>query len=190
MEPAKPSYAAILSSDKQERRTKRTDVNVDNCIRRPRSAPLNNIGLSQRPRQEPRTPWTVTGNSYLIFTTKNYGDNEMHWFWMVLVCTLLLFAWWKLHHYCRCPGPSKDDHRARREAKWHKRQLDEIEKQIDKYERKLEKIKTLRSSLGLDGVTSNKLGYSNPADLSSGDWMSSWPAVSYTHLTLPTTPYV
>ena len=41
-------------------------------------------------------PRTVTGNSYSIFMTKNYGDNEMHWFWMVLVCALLLFARWKL----------------------------------------------------------------------------------------------
>ena len=39
---------------------------------------------------------TVTGNSYSIFTTKNYGDNEMHWFLMVLIWALLLFAWWKL----------------------------------------------------------------------------------------------
>ena len=88
----------------------------------------------------------TTGNSYSIFTTKNYRDNETHWFWMVLVCALLLFAWWKLLHYCRFPGPSKEDRGARRQAKWHKRQLDEIEKQIDKYERKLEEIKSLRSS--------------------------------------------
>ena len=100
----------------------------------------------------------------------------MHWFWMVLVCALLLFAWWKLRHYCRYPGPSKEDRRARREAKWHKRQLNEIEKQIDKYERKLEEIKSLRSSLGLDhGVTSNVLGYSNVVNQNSGAWMSSWP---------------
>ena len=121
------------------------------------------------------SPRIVTGNSYSIFTTKNYGDIEMHWFWMVLVCVLLLFTWWKLRHYCRCPGPSKDDRRERKEAKWHKRQLDEIEKQIEKYERKLEAIKTLRSSLGLDGVTLNDLGYSNDAELNSGDWTSSWP---------------
>ena len=57
----------------------------------------------------------------------------------------LLFAWWKLRHYCRCPGPSKDDRRARREAKWHKCQLDEIEKEIEKYERKLGEINTLRT---------------------------------------------
>ena len=38
-------------------------------------------------------PQTVTGNSYLVFAMKNYGDNEMHWFWMVLICALLLFAW-------------------------------------------------------------------------------------------------
>ena len=39
------------------------------------------------------SPRTVMGNSYSTFTTKNYGDNEMHWFWMVLVCILLLFAY-------------------------------------------------------------------------------------------------
>ena len=39
------------------------------------------------------SPRTVTGNSYSILTTKNYGDNEMRWFWMVLVCVLLLFAY-------------------------------------------------------------------------------------------------
>ena len=54
-----------------------------------------------------KAPQTVTGNSYLIFTPKNYGDNEMHWFWMVLVCILLLFAWWKLRKICKCSGPSK-----------------------------------------------------------------------------------
>ena len=47
------------------------------------------------------SPMTITGNSYSIFTTKNYGDNEMHWFWMVLVCVLLLFAYWKLRRHCR-----------------------------------------------------------------------------------------
>ena len=36
------------------------------------------LGSEEQPR-------TVTGNTYSIFTTKNYGDNEMHWFWMVLV---------------------------------------------------------------------------------------------------------
>ena len=56
-----------------------------------------------------------------------------------------------------------------------KHQLDEIEKQIGKYERKLEEIKTLRSSLGLDGVTLNDLGYSNDVEPNSGAWTSSWP---------------
>ena len=122
------------------------------------------------------SPRTVTGNSYFIFTTKNYEDNEMHWFWMVLVCALLLFAWWKLRCYCRCPGPSKEDRRERREARWHKRQLDEIEKQIEKYERKLEDIKNLRSSLDLDhGANSSALGFSNAVDQNSGAWICSWP---------------
>ena len=94
----------------------------------------------------------------------------MHWFWMVLVCVLLLFAYWKLRRYCRCPGPSKGERRARKEAKWHKHQLDEIEKQIEKCERKLEEIKALRSSLGLDGVTLNDLAYSRDSGQSSGAW--------------------
>ena len=103
---------------------------------------------SQERNQE--SPRTVTGNSYSIFTTKKYSDSKMHWFWMVLVCALILSAWWKLRRYCRCPGPSKEDRKERREARWHKRQLNEIERQIEKYERKLEDIRNLRSSLGLD----------------------------------------
>ena len=62
------------------------------------------------------SPRTVAGISYSIFTTKNYSDSKMHWFWMVLVCALILFAWWKLRQYCRCPGPSKEDHKERWEA--------------------------------------------------------------------------
>ena len=98
----------------------------------------------------------------------------MHWFWMVLVCLLLLFAYWKLRRFCRCPGPSRDERRARKEAKWHKHQLDEIEKQIEKYERKLEEIRNLRSSLGLDGVTLNNLAYSNGAGQNSDSWRTTW----------------
>ena len=93
----------------------------------------------------------MTGNTYSIFTTKNYGDNKMHWFWMVLVCVLLLFAYWKLRRFCRCPGPSKEDRRAKREAKWHKHQLDNIEKQIEKYERKLEEV-VLTDTSRLHGI--------------------------------------
>ena len=99
------------------------------------------------------SPRTVTGNSYLIFTTKNYGDNEMHWFWMVLVCVLLLDT----------------------NLTNTKHQLDEIEKQIEKYEKKLEEIKALRSSLGLVGVTLNDLAYSRDAGQNSGDWTTTWP---------------
>ena len=118
--------------------------------------------------QNQDSPRSVTGNSYSIFTNKNYGDNEMHWFWMVLVCALLLFAWWKLRRYCNCPGPSKEDRKAKKEARWHKRQLDEIEKQIEKYERKLEEIKDLRSALGLDfGVNSSGTGFSSDAGQNS-----------------------
>ena len=53
------------------------------------------------PNTPRKSPQTVTGNRYSIFTSKNYGDNEMHWFWMVLIWALLLFAWWKLRRYCR-----------------------------------------------------------------------------------------
>ena len=81
----------------------------------------------------------------------------MHWFWMVLVCVLLAFAYWKLRKSCRCPDPSSEEKRAKREAKWHKHQLDNIEKRIEKYEGKLEEVRNLRSSLGLDGVTLNEL---------------------------------
>ena len=36
------------------------------------------------------SPQTVTRNSYSIFTTKNYSDNEMHWFSMVIcACSCL-----------------------------------------------------------------------------------------------------
>ena len=62
-----------------------------------------------------------------MITTKNYGDNEMYWFWMVLICALLLFAWWKLQRFCRCPGPSKEDRKNKRQAKWKRRQLEQIE---------------------------------------------------------------
>ena len=36
----------------------------------------------------------------------------MHWFWMVLICALLLFIWWKLRRFCKCPGPSKEERSA------------------------------------------------------------------------------
>ena len=80
------------------------------------STTSDNPSNQEKNQQSPRT---VTGNSYSIFTTKNYGDSEMHWFWMVFVCALILFAWWKLRRYCRYPGPSKEDHKERREARWH-----------------------------------------------------------------------
>ena len=81
-----------------------------------------------------------------------------------------LFAYWKLRRFCKCPGPSKEDRRAKREAKWHKHQLDNIERQIEKYERKLKEVRNLRSSLGLDGVTLNELSFSNDARENSDDW--------------------
>ena len=114
-------------------------------------------------------------DSYSIFTQKNYGNTEMHWFWMVLVCVLLAFAWWKLRKFCKCPGPSSEEKRAKREAKWHKHQLDNIEKRIKKYERKLEEVRNLRSSLGLDGVTLNELSYSNDVVQNSDNWRTTWP---------------
>ena len=55
MEPANPSYSAILSSDKQERRPPRkTHVNVHNSFHRPCSAPLDDIIRLPAPTKEPR----------------------------------------------------------------------------------------------------------------------------------------
>ena len=34
--------------------------------------------MSQRELGHKDSPRTITGNSYSIFTTKNYGDNKMH----------------------------------------------------------------------------------------------------------------
>ena len=118
----------------------------------------------------------MTGNSYSIFNTKNYGDNEMHWFWMVLICALQLFVWCKLRRYCKCPGLSKQDRKNKRQAKWNRRQLEEIEEKISRYERKLEDIRSLRNSLGLEpGVNSSFLGFLSAADQSCEDWRNSWP---------------
>ena len=101
-----------------------------------------------------------------MFTTKNYGDNEMHWFWTVLICALLRF--------CGCPGPSKEDRKNKRQAKWNRRQLEEIEEKINQYERKLEDIRSLRRSLGLNpGANYSVLEFSSGADQSSADWRSS-----------------
>ena len=119
--------------------------------------PSNHVTDPQNAQQSQDSPQTVTGNSYSVFTTKNYGNSEMHWFWMVLICALL-FAWWKLCRYCKCPGPSKEDRRNKRQAKWYRRQLEEIEEKISRYERKLEDIRSLRSSLGLEsGANSSAL---------------------------------
>ena len=59
----------------------------------------------------------------------------MHWFWMVLICALFLFVWWKLRHYCKSPGPSKEDRQNKKQVKWNRRQLEEIEEKISRYER-------------------------------------------------------
>ena len=126
------------------------------------------------------SPQKDTGNRYSIFTTKNYGDNEIHWFCMILICALLLFAWWKLRRYFRCLGPSKEECKDRREARWHKRKLDEIEQRIEKYERKLEDIRNLRNSLGLGpGANSSALEFSSAVDQSSDAWWNSWPVSIY-----------
>ena len=45
----------------------------------------------------------------------------------------------------------------------------------DRYERKLEEVRDLRSSLGLDGVTLNELSYSRDATPNSDDWRTTWP---------------
>ena len=104
----------------------------------------------------------------------------MHWFWMVLVCVLLLFAYWKLRRFCRCPGPSKEERKDKRQARWNKRQLEEIEEKIDRNERKLEDIRSLRNYLGLGpGANSSALEFSSIVDQSSHAWRSSWPVRIY-----------
>ena len=55
MESTKPSYGAILSSDKAEGATPPTDVHVNDRARHPRSAPINSGKVSTRTRQ-PRIP--------------------------------------------------------------------------------------------------------------------------------------
>ena len=108
----------------------------------------------------------------------------MHWFWMVLICALILFAWWKLRRFCSCPGPSKEDRKNKCQARWNQRQLDEIEEKINKYEKKLEDIRSLRNSLGLGpGANSSALKFSSVADQSSDAWRSSWMASE--HISLP-----
>ena len=49
------------------------------------SIPLDSPSALGKNQKSPRT---VTGSSFSIFSTKNYEDNEMHWFWIVLVCAL------------------------------------------------------------------------------------------------------
>ena len=62
MESNKPSYAAILSHDKEEgRHKKRTNVYVDKSIRRPCSAPIDDIGQPTTQRTEPRIPQDSDG---------------------------------------------------------------------------------------------------------------------------------
>ena len=48
-----------------------------------------------------------TRNSYSLFKTNNYGGNKMHWFWMILISLVILYAWWKFRKHFSCPGLSK-----------------------------------------------------------------------------------
>ena len=51
-----------------------------------------------------------------------------------------------------------------------------IEEKINRYERKLQDIRSLRNSLGLEpGANSSALGYLSAVEQSSDDWRNSWP---------------
>ena len=53
-------------------------------------------------------PQTVqTRKSYLHFKTNNYRASKMHWFWMVLISLIILYAWWKICKHFSCPGLNK-----------------------------------------------------------------------------------
>ena len=66
MESSKPSYAAILSHDKEEGRHKnKTNVYFDNSVRRPRSAPIDDIGQPSTQQTEPRLPKDSDGKQLL-----------------------------------------------------------------------------------------------------------------------------
>ena len=68
---------------------------------------------------------------------------------------------------------SRIEKKDKREARWHKRQLDKIEQKIEKYERKLEDIRNPRNSLGLGpGANSSALEFSSAVDQSSDAWRS------------------
>ena len=49
---------------------------------------------------------------------------------MVLICALLLFAWWKLRRFCKCPGLSKEEKKNKRQARRNKKELEEMEEKI------------------------------------------------------------
>ena len=133
----KPTYSA---KDEKKQRSD-PDVNVNVRIHRPRSAPLRNESKIQHHEDRRSTTHSNQEQLLAIFTIKNYGDNEMHWFWMVLVCILLLFAWF--------PGPSREEKKNKRQARWNRKQLEEIEEKISRYKR--------------------------TADPTCDDWRSSWP---------------
>ena len=147
MESNKPSYAAILSRDKEENTPRPANVHVNDWVRRPRSAPINPDDIETRTRQR-GTPEDGDGKHLQHIYNKELRRQRDA---LVLDGARLRNPALRLletEKILQVPGPSKEDRRVRKEAKWHKHQLDEIEKQIEKYERKLEEVQNLRSSLG------------------------------------------
>ena len=49
--------------------------------------------------QEQQAPNIETGNTYSLFTIKNYRTNAMHWFWMIVNSVLFLHVWWKVRKH-------------------------------------------------------------------------------------------
>ena len=90
--------------------SKNAEVHVNDRIHRPRSAPLDNIKHLPAPEQPRKLPSDRHRQQLL----------EMHWFWMVFICALLLFDWWKLRRYCKCPGLSKQERKDKHQARWNK----------------------------------------------------------------------
>ena len=60
-----------------------------------------------------------------LTTTKNYGYNEMHWLWMVLVCVLLLLAWWKLRKVLQVPRSLQRGEKEQATSQVEQEQLEE-----------------------------------------------------------------
>lgn len=74
----------------------------------------------------------------------------------------ILYALWKIRKHCSCPGLNKKERKQKKQMKWNKRQLQEIETKISRYEKKLEDILSLRESLDL----TSSMG-TNPAEQNS-----------------------